>query len=134
MFPPANDTRGRPLPNPNTLPDWSPAGRHEHDHPSYPGTPLHVQNTTFHLPLAASDPAFFLHAFGEDAVGSVTVVNKPAAKESIVDVEISVVYAGEDKLKERVRIWEVIDGKNRHGVDIMVSPSRHRSQSRMTVR
>jgi hypothetical protein len=134
MFPPANDTRGRPLPNPNTLPDWSPAGRHEHDHPSYPGTPLHVQNTTFYLPLAASDPAFFLHAFGEDAVGSVTVVNKPAAKESVVDVEISVIYADEDKLKERVRIWEVIDGKNRHGVDIMVSPGRRRSQSRMTVR
>lgn len=74
------------------------------------------------MPLTAGEPAFFLHAFGEDAVGSVVIVNKPAAKKSVVDVEISVIYADEDRMKDRVRIWEVIDGKERHGVDIMVSP------------
>jgi len=38
-----------------------------------------------------------------------------------VKVEVRVVYATEEKLKERVRVYKMEDGDGRVGVDILVS-------------
>lgn len=108
------------MPNLNTLPPYSPQHTHDHPHPSWPGTPLYSVNASYHLPLASSNPAYFLHAFGEDATGSVTVLTKDGKSSDGVDVSVQVVYADVAKMKERVRIWQVEDDGGRHGVDIMV--------------
>lgn len=120
MIPPVAD--GKPT-TPSALPLPS---RHTHGrHPSWPGQPLFSRTINIDLPLSSSNPDFFLHALGTDAVGEVKMIPEDESEgkhpDGVVRVEVVVVYASEDRLNERVRIWKVKDDDGRIGVDILVS-------------
>lgn len=97
--------------------------RHTHEpHSNWPSQPLFSRTTVLALPLTSYKNDFFFHALGSDAVGQVLIVPKTSKVDNgVVDVKINVIYASEDTLNERVRIWKVQDDDGRLGVDILVS-------------
>jgi hypothetical protein len=102
-----------------------PSNRHTHQPThSWPNQPLFSRTTVLDLTLtSSSNYDFFLHALGVDAVGKVSVLPKTSkVDDGVVNVEVVAVYASEETLNERVRIWKVVDDDGRPGIDILVSP------------
>ena len=127
MTPPAAD--GKPT-TPSALPL---PPRHTHErHPSWPNQPLFSRTINIDLPLSSAHPDFFFHALGVDAVGETKMVPEDdnLKSDGVVRVEISVIYASEDRLKERVRIWKTQDEDGRLGVDILVRSKSSRGHFR----
>lgn len=110
------------VPLPDTSPHrWNP--KDDSQRRPY-GIPLYSRTTTTRLLVGSggNQPnAFFLHAKGPDATGSLSIVPDAGIQAGVVDVVVEVIYGSENRLEEAVRIWEV-SNKARAGVEILVRP------------
>lgn len=118
----SDENRKQPPESDNPIsepPPWPPAAPYDPSPSPYPDHPFFHRILNYTLPLSSDQSSLFLHAYGEDAKGSVVLLESGGGDGQAI-VQVDVVYASEQRLAERVRIVEAVGKDGARGIDILV--------------